>query len=107
MGLTAWQALFEHAEPTVGQRVLINGAGGAGGGCAVQPAKQAGAFVIATAGPRGGRRVTAAGADEVIDHTTADAVAAVSRPVDVVLNLAPVEPAARGTVAHGCPFVGA
>ncbi|MFF3984664.1 NADP-dependent oxidoreductase [Streptomyces sp. NPDC001797] len=93
VGLTAWQALFEHAELTAGQRVLVNGAGGAVGGFAVQLAKQAGAFVIATAGPRSSRRVTAAGADEVIDHTTADVVATVSQPVDVVLNLAPVEPA--------------
>ncbi|MFE5030951.1 NADP-dependent oxidoreductase [Streptomyces sp. NPDC056683] len=93
VGLTAWQALFEHAELTAGQRVLVNGAGGAVGGFAVQLAKQAGAHVIATAGPRSSRRVTAAGADEVIDHTTADVVAAVSQPVDVVLNLAPVEPA--------------
>ncbi|MFG2858939.1 NADP-dependent oxidoreductase [Streptomyces mirabilis] len=93
VGLTAWQALFEHAKLTAGQRVLVNGAGGAVGGYAVQLAKQAGAFVIATAGPRSSRRVTAAGADEVIDHTTADVATAVSQPVDVVLNLAPVEPA--------------
>ncbi|MEU2625287.1 NADP-dependent oxidoreductase [Streptomyces sp. NPDC007157] len=93
VGLTAWQALFEHAKLTSGQRVLINGAGGAVGGYAVQLAKQAGAFVIATAGPRSSRRVTAAGADEIIDHMVTDVVAAVSRPVDVVLNLAPVEPA--------------
>ncbi|MFJ1811367.1 MULTISPECIES: NADP-dependent oxidoreductase [unclassified Streptomyces] len=93
VGLTAWQALFEHAELTAGQRVLVNGAGGAVGGYAVQLAKQAGAHVIATAGPHSSRRVTDAGADEVIDHTTADVVTAVSQPVDVVLNLAPVEPA--------------
>lgn len=93
VGLTAWQALFEHAKLTTGQRVLINGAGGAVGGYAVQLAKQAGGYVIATAGPHSSRRVTSAGADEVIDHTTADVVAAVSRQVDVVLNLAPVEPA--------------
>jgi NADPH:quinone reductase-like Zn-dependent oxidoreductase len=93
VGLTAWQALFEHAKLTARQRVLINGAGGAVGGYAVQLAKQAGTFVIATAGPRSSRRVTAAGADEVIDHTTADVIAAVSQPVDAVLNLAPVEPA--------------
>ncbi|MFB8135383.1 NADP-dependent oxidoreductase [Streptomyces mirabilis] len=93
VGLTAWQALFEHAKLTAGQRVLVNGAGGAVGGYAVQLAKQAGAFVIATAGPRSSRPVTAAGADEVIDHTTANVAAAVSQPVDVVLNLAPVEPA--------------
>jgi NADPH:quinone reductase-like Zn-dependent oxidoreductase len=93
VGLTAWQALFEHAELTAGQRVLINGAGGAVGDFAVQLAKQADAYVIATASPRSSRRVSAAGANEVIDHTAADVVAAVSRPVDVVLNLAPVEPA--------------
>jgi NADPH:quinone reductase-like Zn-dependent oxidoreductase len=32
VGLTAWQALFEHADLTSGQRILINGAGGAVGG---------------------------------------------------------------------------
>ena len=36
VGLTAWQALFDHAKLTAGQRVLINGAGGAVGGYAVQ-----------------------------------------------------------------------
>jgi NADPH:quinone reductase-like Zn-dependent oxidoreductase len=93
VGLTAWQALFDHAKLTAGQRVLINGAGGAVGGYAVQLAKNAGAYVIATASPRSGERVKAAGADEVIDHTTAAVTAAVTEPVDVVLNLAPVEPA--------------
>ncbi|MFF7159509.1 zinc-binding dehydrogenase [Streptomyces sp. NPDC008139] len=92
VGLTAWQALFEHAGLTTGQRVLINGAGGAVGGYAVQLAAQAGAYVIATAGPGSSKRVTEAGADEVVDHTAADVVATVGDPVDVVLNLAPVEP---------------
>jgi NADPH:quinone reductase-like Zn-dependent oxidoreductase len=73
--------------------VLINGAGGAVGGYAVQLAKGAGAHVIGTAGPRSRDRVTAAGADEVVDHTATDVVAAVREPVDVVLNLAPIEPA--------------
>jgi NADPH:quinone reductase-like Zn-dependent oxidoreductase len=93
VGLTAWQALFEHGGLVAGQRVLVNGAGGAVGGYAVQLAKRAGAHVIATAGPRSGGRVRTAGADEVIDHTTTDVTAAVTEPVDVVLNLAPVEPA--------------
>ena len=48
-GLTAWQSLFEHAGLKDGQSVLINGAGGAVGGYAVQLAKHAGATVIATA----------------------------------------------------------
>lgn len=92
VGLTAWQALFDHAKLAAGQRVLINGAGGAVGGYAVRLAKNAGACVIATASPRSGDRVKAAGADEVIDHTTT-AVNAMTSPVDVVLNLAPIEPA--------------
>jgi NADPH:quinone reductase-like Zn-dependent oxidoreductase len=92
VGLTAWQALFDHAKLAAGQRVLINGAGGAVGGYAVQLAKNAGAYVIATASPRSSDRVKAAGADEVIDHTTTT-VTALATPVDVVLNLAPIEPA--------------
>ena len=92
VGLTAWQALFDHGHLAAGQRVLINGAGGAVGGYAVQLAKEARAHVIATAGPRSAERVRAAGADEVIDHTITDVTAAVSEPVDLVLNLAPVAP---------------
>jgi NADPH:quinone reductase-like Zn-dependent oxidoreductase len=90
VGLTAWQALFDDAGLTAGQRVLINGAGGAVGGYAVQLAKRAGAHVIATASPRSAERVRAAGADEVIDHTTAEVTAA--EPVDVLLNLARIAP---------------
>jgi NADPH:quinone reductase-like Zn-dependent oxidoreductase len=92
VGLTAWQALFDHGNLTAGQRVLINGAGGAVGGYAVQLAKEVGAHVIATASPRSAERVTAAGADQVIDHTTTDVTGAVTEPVDLVLNLAPVAP---------------
>lgn len=94
VGLTAWQALFEHAGLTAGQRILIIGAGGAVGGYAVQLAKAAGAHVIGTASPRTSAQVAAAGADEVIDHTATDVGAAVAEPVDVLLNLAPIEPAA-------------
>src|SRR4051812_13860313 len=90
VGLTAWQALFDDAELTAGQRVLINGAGGAVGGYAVQLAKRTGAHVIATASPRSRDRVRSAGADEVIDHTTTEV--SVAEPVDVLLNLARITP---------------
>jgi NADPH:quinone reductase-like Zn-dependent oxidoreductase len=90
VGLTAWQALFDDAGLAAGQRVLINGAGGAVGGYAVQLAKRAGAHVIATASPRSAGRVRSAGADEIIDHTTTEV--AVAEPVDVLLNLARVAP---------------
>ena len=93
VGLTAWQALVEHAELERGQRILISGAGGAVGGYAVQLAAAAGAHVIATASPRSREQVMAAGADEVVDHTTTDVTAAVTGPVDVLLNLAPIDPA--------------
>jgi NADPH:quinone reductase-like Zn-dependent oxidoreductase len=83
---------------TAGQRVLINGAGGAVGGYAVQLAKNAGAHVIATAGPRSVQRVRASGADQVVDHTTADVTAEITEPVDVVLNLAPIDPAQLSTL---------
>jgi NADPH:quinone reductase-like Zn-dependent oxidoreductase len=91
VGLTAWQALFDHAKLAAGQRVLVNGAGGAVGGYAVQLAKNAGAHVIATAGPNSADRVKALGADEVLDHTTGS-VTALDAEVDVVLNLAPIDP---------------
>ncbi|GAA1458504.1 NADP-dependent oxidoreductase [Williamsia maris] len=92
VGLTAWQALFDHADLQSGQRILINGAGGAVGGYAVQLAKSAGAHVIATAGPKSRARVEAAGPDEIVDHTTTDVVDAVTQPVDVLLNLASIDP---------------
>lgn len=92
VALTAWQALFDHGGLTSGQRVLVNGAGGAVGDYAVQLAKNAGAHVVATASPRSVERVRSAGADEVVDHTTTDLAAAVAEPVDLVLNLAPVAP---------------
>jgi NADPH:quinone reductase-like Zn-dependent oxidoreductase len=92
VGLTAWQALFEHADLQPGQRVLVNGASGAVGGYAVQLAKTAGAHVIATASTGTRARVEAEGADEVIDHTAGDVSAALSEPVDVLVNLAPISP---------------
>jgi NADPH:quinone reductase-like Zn-dependent oxidoreductase len=84
---TAWQALFEHADLRAGQRVLIKGAGGGVGGYAVQLAKQAGAFVIATASPRSAEAVRTQGADQIIDYTVTSLADALTEPVDTVLNL--------------------
>jgi NADPH:quinone reductase-like Zn-dependent oxidoreductase len=92
VGLTAWQALFEHARLRAGQRILINGASGAVGGYAVQLAKAAGARVVATASAETKDRVHGYGADEVVDYTAGDVSAWVSEPVDVLLNLAPIDP---------------
>ncbi|MDO9408840.1 NADP-dependent oxidoreductase [Patulibacter sp.] len=89
VALTAYQALFDDAGLRAGQRVLINGAGGAVGGYAVQLARHAGAHVIGTASPRSVARVRAAGADEVVDHTAAAVTTA--EPVDVLVNLARID----------------
>jgi NADPH:quinone reductase-like Zn-dependent oxidoreductase len=91
-GLTAWQAVFEHAHVAPGQRVLVNGAGGGVGGFAVQLAKHAGAQVIATASPRSTAAVRQLGADQIIDYTTSPVDDGLDGPVDVVLNLAAISP---------------
>jgi NADPH:quinone reductase-like Zn-dependent oxidoreductase len=99
VGLTAWQALFDHAQLTAGQRILIVGAGGAVGGYAVQLAKAAGAYVIATGSPRSREDLSRHGADEVIDHTATEVAAVIGEPVDVLLNLAPITPEEFATLA--------
>lgn len=92
VALTAWQALFDDGRLEAGQRLLVVGAGGVVGKYAIQLAVRAGVHVIATASPRSIEAVRAAGSHEVIDHTTTDVRAAVTEPVDVLLNLAPIEP---------------
>jgi len=92
VALTAWQALFDDGHLTAGQRVLIVGAGGVVGKYAIQLAKRAGVHVVATASPRSADAVRAAGADQVVDHTTTDLLSALDGRVDVLLNLAPIEP---------------
>jgi NADPH:quinone reductase-like Zn-dependent oxidoreductase len=87
-GLTAWQSLFEHAGLKEGQSILINGAGGAVGGYAVQLARQAGATVIATASAHSADRVRSYGADQIIDYTVTPLLQAVAgQRFDAVLNL--------------------
>jgi NADPH:quinone reductase-like Zn-dependent oxidoreductase len=85
--LTAWQALFEHADVRAGQRVLINGGGGGVGGNAIQMAKRAGATVVATASPRSQDTVHAFGADRIVDYTSIKLSDAGIAPVDALLNL--------------------
>jgi NADPH:quinone reductase-like Zn-dependent oxidoreductase len=111
-GLTAWQALFEQAGLQAGQRVLINGAGGAVGGYAVQLAKQAGATVTATASAASAERVRSHGADLVVDYAATPLLEAVAgQRFDVALNLvrtSPEETAALvDLVSDGGVFVSA
>lgn len=83
--LTAWQALFDIAHVSAGQRVLIQAAAGGVGHLAVQMAKQQGAYVIGTASARNTDFVREMGADEVIDYTTTPLEEAV-HGVDVILD---------------------
>ena len=93
VGLAAWQALFEHADMKPGQSVLIDGAGGAVGGYAVQLADQAGATVTATASARSHDRIRSYGANRIVDYTvTPIAQAVAGQRFDVVLHLAPTRP---------------
>ncbi|MWA03280.1 zinc-binding dehydrogenase [Actinomadura sp. LD22] len=111
VGLTALQALFEHGGLQAGQRVLVNGAGGAVGGYAVQLAHRAGAVVTATASPRSADRVRGHGADEIIDYTAAPVAEAARGGFDVVVNLAPNPPeeiaALAGLTADGGVLISA
>ena len=112
VGLTAWQALFEVAGLKAGQMVLINGAGGAVGGYAVQLAKEAGAIVTATASARSVDRLRGYGADRIIGYIdyTATPISVDGQPFDVVLNLVSTTPeeteALVGVVADGGFHVG-
>ncbi|MFJ1958742.1 NADP-dependent oxidoreductase [Streptomyces microflavus] len=66
-GLTAWQALFEHARLTAGQTVIIHGAAGGVGSIAVQLAHQAGAHVIGTGRSYNRQKVLELGAGQFVD----------------------------------------
>lgn len=98
-GLTAWQALFDDARLEAGQTILINGAGGAVGGFAVQLAHQAGATVTATSSPRTEERLRDYGADRIIGHLDFASDAADGAPFDVVLNLVPTTPEETAALA--------
>lgn len=109
-GLTAWQALFEHAGLKAGQTILVNGAGGGVGGYAVQLADAAGATVTATASSRSADRLRAFGASQLIDYTVTSVPEAVGDArFDVVLNLVANSPedaeALASLVADGGIFV--
>jgi NADPH:quinone reductase-like Zn-dependent oxidoreductase len=107
VGLTAWQALFDLADVKPGQTILINGAGGAVGGYAVQLAAQAGAAVTATAKVTTAERLRAYGADRLVEYIDYDAgpIAVDGQPFDVVFNLVSTTPeqtaALAGLVADG------
>lgn len=77
---TAYRALHQRGGLRPGETVLVHGASGGVGLCAVQLAVAAGAVVVGTAGSPAGRdAVAAAGAHHVVDHTDPDHLAEVAR----------------------------
>jgi NADPH:quinone reductase and related Zn-dependent oxidoreductases len=90
--LTAWHMLLTRAGLKAGEQVLVIGAGSGVGVAAVQIAKLAGAFVIATAGTdEKCEKAKALGADATINHSReniADKVRELTdgRGVDVVFE---------------------
>lgn len=88
-GLTAYQALFELGGLEAGQRVLVNGAGGAVGSFAVQLAVGAGAEVIATASANSAERIASYEPAQIVDYTATSLADAITEPVDLVVNFAP------------------
>jgi NADPH:quinone reductase-like Zn-dependent oxidoreductase len=71
-GGTALQALEDDVHVAAGQRVLLTGAAGGVGHCALQIAKRHGAHVVAVCSASNVEFVRSLGADEVVDYTAAD-----------------------------------
>jgi NADPH:quinone reductase-like Zn-dependent oxidoreductase len=84
-GLTALQAVRDHARVRRGDRVLVIGASGGVGSFAVQIAKAAGAVVTGVASSGKVDAVRALGADHVIDYTATDPTDGEHR-YDVILD---------------------
>lgn len=71
--VTAWYGLFDRGGLEKGETVLVHAAGSGTGSAAVQVAKEAGAFVIATAGSDEKlEKVKEIGADATINYNTSD-----------------------------------
>jgi NADPH:quinone reductase-like Zn-dependent oxidoreductase len=70
VAVTAWQALFDHAQLKAGQTVVIHGAAGNVGSYAVQLARRAGVQTIATVATDDISFVRNLGANTVIDYRT-------------------------------------
>lgn len=86
-GLTAWQALIEHAELKSGETVVIFAAAGGVGHLAVQIAGSLGAHVIALASEENHDFLRKLGAETVLDYHDPHALDPWRNQVDVVLDL--------------------
>jgi NADPH:quinone reductase-like Zn-dependent oxidoreductase len=100
-GLTAWQALYDHARVGVGSKVTIVGAAGGVGHYATQLARWSGAEVTAVCGPANLDFVREIGAERVIDYRCSDYTELV-RDQDLVFDTIGRTPvaAARATLGR-------
>jgi NADPH:quinone reductase-like Zn-dependent oxidoreductase len=91
--LTADQVIGDALGVRAGETILVHGAGGVTGGMLVQLAAHRGVTVIATAGPDSASRVTALGAEFVLDYHQPDwpqqAAALAQGGVDAAANAVP------------------
>ena len=81
VGLTSLQSLRDDYRLRPGQRLLLLGASGGVGHVAIQVAKCLGAHVVAVCSKRNVELVTRLGADEVVDYTAGDVIAALHHVV--------------------------
>jgi NADPH:quinone reductase-like Zn-dependent oxidoreductase len=72
VAVTAWRALIDHGGLEPAQTALVHGGSGGVGHAAVQLAAAAGARVVATAAPPYHDRLSALGADTVLDYDGPD-----------------------------------
>jgi NADPH:quinone reductase-like Zn-dependent oxidoreductase len=99
-GLTAWQALVDHAQVRAGERVLVHGGAGGVGALTVELAGILGADVTTTVRSDAHGLVTELGANHVIDTRTED-FAAEGPVYDVVVDTVGGETLDRSfTVLH-------
>lgn len=85
VGLTAWQALVEHASLKAGQKVFIQAGSGEVGSFAIQLAHHLGAQVATTASAGSAALVKGLGADVVVDYQHQDFESVLTEQ-DVVLH---------------------
>ena len=85
VSLTAWQALFDAADVSAGDRVLVHAAAGGVGHMAVQFANEHGAHVVGTASGSNEGFLRDLGVDEFVNYRKEEFEAVVD-PVDVVVD---------------------
>lgn len=86
-GATAWDLLFKDGKLEPGERVFVQAGAGGVGHYAIQLAKDAGAYVIATCSAGSADFVRSLGADEVVDYKAGrfeDSVRDIDLAVDTV-----------------------